>query len=162
MGRRGNRGAKRRGYYWDGIQLPRTAVTTAGLVLVLVDTTAQEFMPATLVRVRGELTFTPSADTINECRAKMLYVEVNDAQTMTGDHSAIDTHEEDIAMRQLWSGQHAQPASANRTVTHIPIDVKAKLKLQPSGKMLLVMLIEAATATRTDVLANLRCLLMHA
>ncbi len=155
------RGKGRRGTYWDGIQLPRTAVTTAGLVLVLVDTTAQEFMPSTLVRVRGQLSFTPSADTINEVRAKMLYVEVNDAQAMTGDHAAIDTHEEDIAARQLWAAQHAQPASALRAVNNIEIDVKAKLKLVPSGKMLLVLLIQATTATRTDVTANLRCLLMH-
>jgi len=151
----------RKGYYWDGLQVPRTAVTTTNSVNVLVDTTAQEFMPATLMRIRGMLTFIPSADTVNECRAKLVYVEVNDAQTMTGDWSAIDTHEEDIAQRQLWAGQYSQPATANRTAVDLEIDVKVKLKLSAAGKHLLVLLLQAATTGRTDSLLNARCLLLH-
>ncbi len=155
------RGKGRRGYYWDGLQVPRTTTPTTTAVNVLVDTTAQEFMPATLTRIRGILTFSMSADTVNECRAKLLYVEVNDAQTMTGDHAAIDTHEEDIAQRQLWAAQYMQPATTVRTSQGFEIDVKAKLRLEPHGKKLLVLLVQAASATRTDFTLNARCLLQH-
>ena len=44
MGRRRG-GGSRRGTYWDGIQVPLTALTATDSVVVLVDATAQEFMP---------------------------------------------------------------------------------------------------------------------
>ncbi len=154
--------ARRTGYYWDGIQVPRTTVGTTSSVIVLVDTTAQEFMPATLMSVRGTLTFSMSADTVNECAAKMVYVEVNDAQAMTGDWAAFDTHEEDIAQRQLWTAQYMQPATASRFSRDYEFNVKTKLKLSSAGKHLLVLLVQAKSATRTDFSVNARCLLLHA
>ena len=149
------------GYYWDGIQIPNTNLGASIAAPVIVDTTAQEFMPATLIRVRGHLSLKATTSTANVVRAKMMYVEVNDAQVMTGDHAPIDTHEEDIAQRQLWTHQYIQSAINTNGSVDVPIDVKAKLKLEPHGKKLLVILIEAANTTRTEFALNVRCLLRY-
>ena len=162
--RTGGGGRKKRGTYWDGIQFPTTSLTTTQAVFVLVDTTAQEFMPATLERIRGSLNVRSFHATSNVAvRMKIMYVEVNDAQTMTGDHAATDTHEEDIAIRQLWTKSMAMPAldeNAN-SIENFEIDVKAKLKLEPSGKKLLVLLVDASAASSAVLSGYLRCLLLH-
>jgi len=161
MARGKGRGAVRK-YHWDGIQMPRTAVVTAVSLAVLIDPTESDFIPATVVRVRGVLSFIPVADTVNECRAKMLYVELNDAGSMSGDHAAIDTDSEDIAQRILWQGQHAQPATTLRQVTHLDIDMKAKLRIDASSKKALVIIFQATTTARTDMILNARVLLQGA
>ena len=162
MARRKRGGGGKRGFYWDGIQVPLTALTATDSVVVIVDATAQEFMPATLMRIRGDLTFMPTTDTSNVCRWKIMYVEINNAGTMTGDHNAFDTHEEDIAQRQLHAGQFVQSTSTGREPGHFEIDVKAKLKLDSASKKLLVMIINGLNATtRTSFACNLRALLLH-
>ncbi len=160
--RSGGRGG-RKGYYWDGVQFPRTAIVSGGNAQILVDSPAQEFMPATVVRIRGHMVYTPSSDAVNEVFSKIAYVEVNDAGNITGDMAGIDTSEEDIAVRQLWThvyGQAAVTLSARRTST-VEVDVKVKIKLESSGKKKLILFIDTVTTGRTDVSGYLRVLLQH-
>ncbi len=146
------------------MQWPQTALSATDIVLVLVDTTAQEFMPATLMRIRGNVTLRSFHATQNtRITMKILYVEVNDAQSMTGDHSSLDTHEEDIAIRQLWTYSTVMPAldELGGLIKDVEIDVKAKLKLDPSGKKLLVLLARADSGSQALLSGYLRCLLHH-
>ncbi len=157
--------------YTDGLQWPLTNVPSTGVVLVLVDTTAQEFMPATLQRIVGYVDIANSgsdaATAGSDAAFKIMYVEVNDAQTMSGDHAGIDTHEEDIAQRQLWTfngrfhtmGANADAGDIDRL--RIPIDMRGKLKLEPHGKKLLVLIGDATASNRIQVTGYLRCFLKH-
>lgn len=164
-------GRARRGFYWDGLQWPLTNVSQTGAALVLVDTSAQEFMPATLVTIRGWIHFsnsdTDAATGGVTVGGKIMYVEVNDAQSMTGDHAAIDTHEEDIAQRQLWT-YHNRLATAGANLdagdihsVEVEVNVKVKIKLEPHGKKLLVLLLDATVASRMQTVGYLRCGLVH-
>ncbi len=172
MARGRRRQAPRRGYYWDGLQVGSTNIGSSGTVFELVNPVAQEFMPATLVRVRGYLQIANSGtDAANggvQAAAKLMYIEVNDAGTITGDHQAIDTDEEDIAARQLWTWQgqlqeRGAAADASDTDTvRIEVDVRVKLKLVASGKKILALLMDASSANRAVANMYLRCLLMHA
>jgi len=171
-GRRTSRGKSRRTYYWDGLQWPSTAVPSGQVVLFLVDPTAQEFMPATLVRIRGHASFAHHGSLADSAAsrlvAKIMYVELDDAGTMTGDHAGIDTHEEDIAIRQLWTystilgGNNAAAGAEFRgpEIT-IEIDVKVKIRFEPSGKKALVMLIDSDATNHWNTAGYLRCLLLH-
>ena len=159
-----------RGRYWDGLQWSTTGISTTTSAFVLVDSTAQEFMPATVVRIRGQVTVghwgTSSTSAKGTCVMKIMYVEVNDAGTMTGDHSGIDTHEEDIAIRQLWAYQVTLNQTETATVAEGPfvnveVDVKSKIKLEPSGKKLLVLLIDADATNHIVVSGYVRALLLH-
>ncbi len=168
--RSGGRGG-RRGYYWDGIQFPLTNVSSSSTALELVGPVAQEFMPATMVRIRGHLTFSnsgsDSATAGAELAAKIAYVELNDAGVITGDLAAIDTHEEDIAVRQLWTYySRFQAAGANADAgdidrVRIEIDVKVKIRLEASGKKSLWLFTDASPTNRMQVAGYLRCLLAH-
>ncbi len=153
-----------RGTYWDGIQFPATSLTTSGSIFVLVDTTAQEFMPATVKRIRGHLGLRSfHATTQVRVGLKIMYVEVNDAQTMTGDHSAFDTHEEDIAIRQMYTKTFQMPPldELGDNIFNFEVDVKSQLKLEPSGKKLLVLLAEADFNSAVNMDGYLRVLLHH-
>ncbi len=164
MAQRRGRGRSKRGTYWDGIQFPATSLTTSGSIFVLVDTTAQEFMPATLMRIRGSLGCRSfHATTQVRVGLKIMYVEVNDAQTMTGDHSAFDTHEEDIAQRQLWSKTFQMPPldELGDNVFNFELDTKSMLKLESHGKKLLVLLAEADFNSACNLDGSIRCLLHH-
>lgn len=161
---RGRSSGRKRGYYWDGIQFPATNLGAADVIFVLVDTTALEFMPATLMRIRGSLAHRATTATSNEIFLKLIEIGVSDAQLMTDDHSAIDTHEEDIAQRILWQNVSMQPNAANsgdQAVVHIEIDVKVKLRFSASGKRLLALLAKASNTNRTNLAGNIRCLLGH-
>jgi len=165
-GRRGSRGrqAPRRGYYWDGLQLPTTTLASP-IVGVLSGTTAQEFMPGTIVRCRGWLNFVSTATSATDVAAKIMYVEVNDAGTMTGDHAAIDTHEEDIANRQLWAYYgmvRGATAGQPDDVVRLEIDVRAKVKLVASGKWILALILGGTTGANASVAGQIRTLIMHA
>ncbi len=160
----GHARAKKRGYYWDGLQWPSTTLTTAGVAFVLVDTTAQEFMPATVERVRGFISYRCfHATETGIVGMKVMYVEVNDAQTITGDHAAFDTHEEDIAQRQLWT-HHGMVGALDEpgpNVITIEVDIKVKIKLEPHGKKLLILFAEVTTANAVASVGYLRVLLAH-
>ncbi len=171
-GKRRGRGrqAPRRGYYWDGLQFPITNISSAGTIFELVGPTAQEFMPGTIVRSRGHLTLkNAGTDATNggvEAALKMMYLEVNDAGTVTGDHQAIDTNEEDIARRQLWTYHTVMAQREGATVqpdtVRLEVDVRVKIKLEASGKMILALLADAAAGNRAQLSGYLRTLIMHA
>lgn len=150
--------------YWDGLQWAATSIDTTVVSFVLIDTTAQEFMPATLIRIRGNLGVRSFHATSQVAMTlKIMYVEVNDAQSMTGDHAPIDTHEEDIAQRQLYATTFQMPPldEPGNNIRNWEIDVKAKLKLEPHGKKLLVLLAQCDGATSANLNGYLRCLLLH-
>ena len=162
--RRRGGGGKKRGYYWDGLQFPATTVPSTGASFELIGPTTQEFMPGTLVRIRGHLTLMSTDVSSTEVGMKIMYLEVNDAGTITGDAAGIDTHEEDIARRQLWTYYttlRGATAGQPDDVARIEVDVKSKLKLEASGKMILALLADATTSSRASVSGYLRCLVMH-
>ncbi len=151
-------------YYWDGIQWPSTTITTGQTIFELVSPTAQEFMPATLERIRGVICLrgihATSEATVGQ---KIGYYEIDDAGNITGDVSAIDTHEEDIALRQIWSqhtllGAEDQPGPG---IINIEVDVRAKVKFSASGKMILALIQEVAAASTAVSAGYLRCLMRH-
>jgi len=160
------RRSAKRGTYWDGLQWPQTAIVTTGTLFELIGATAQEFMPATLVSIRGSISLmNVSASGPVEAYMKILYVELNDAGTMTGDHAGLDTHEEDIATRHLWSGVRvigsSEAGPTEEQSVHIDIDVKSKLRLHPGGKHGLILLFDTNSDTRLVCMGYLRCLLLH-
>ena len=158
----GSRG-KRNGYYWDGLQWPATALTTAPSLFELIGQTAQEFMPGTLVRIRGFIALRGAhASSMGDCVQKIMYVELNDAGTMTGDHAGIDTHEEDIAQRQLWT-HHAVVGhlDASPEVVIIEVDVRVKIRLEPHSKKALILLADVVTNGTVTSSGYLRCLVQY-
>lgn len=165
--RRSKRGAsaRRRGYYWDGVQTAEVVVTAADSFFVLIDGIDQEQHPGTMVRIRGTIAFRATTATSNNVFSKLLYLPVDDAGNVPGDDSAIDVHEEDIAARQLWNHVYIQPAAAvaaHQPVVHVDVDIKAKLKLWVSGKQELMLLVRGVNNARTNVIVNLRALIMMA
>ncbi len=162
---------RRRSIYWDGLQFPLTNIAAGATVFVLVDTVAQEFMPATVQRIIGNIQLSNSGSDAATAGVgvglKIMYVEVNDAQTMSGDHRGIDTNEEDIAQRQLWAWHgRLQSAGANLDAgdiesLHFQIDMHGKLKLEPHGKKLLVLIAHATAVNRAQISGNLRIPIAH-
>ncbi len=155
---------KARKYHWLGVQPPETVINVAAptlVVAILMDSPQMERNPGTMIRVRGNLTWLQATTAGNTARAKMMMLQVNDAQNLTGDDQPIDNNEEDIAKRQLWSSQFAQQTVAttdgHRTV-EVDIDVKVKIKIPTDGKHIFALLFEAVTANRTHFLLNARCL----
>ena len=116
------------------------------------------------MRIRGWINLAADAVSGNSVGLKLLYAETNDAGTMTGDHSGIDTQEEDVAVRQLWTAYYVQQTVASTDALRVQtyeVDIKAKLKLEASSKKQLVLLMTAASANRTESSGYLRCLLLH-
>ncbi len=166
---KGGRGGKRRLYYWDGIQIARSAVDTALTPIELIGPIQQEFHGGTLVRVRGWISLenagSAGAGSGATVVLKLMYLEVNDAGNLTGDATPIDTNEEDIAARQLWmySGRFDKLAIAGDVVQgqQIEVDVKSKVKLAPAGKHILVLLAEANVANVVGITLYLRALVVR-
>ncbi len=150
--------------YWDGIQLSATNITIAGIVIVVVGAVAQEFMPSTFMGMRGHLSLRSFHATSNvRVGLKLMYVEINDAGTMTGDHSAFDTHEEDIAMRQLYTNHVELPANDDThgdAIHNFEVNVKSKIKMDPSGKKLLVLLANSTVDSACNISGYLRCAML--
>ncbi len=162
--RRRSGGAGRSGFYWDGLQWAATAVGITDVFFVLVGGVAQEFMPSTLVRVRGNIALRGfHATQACDLQMKIMYVEITDAGAVSGDHNAIDTHEEDIAIRQLWTYTTvvAPVDEPGPNVLTIPVDIKAKVKLEPSGKKALVLVVATTLDTAVFCTGYLRCGLLH-
>ncbi len=168
MGRRSSRrgaSARRRGYYWDGVQSSEVVVTAADSFFILIDGIDQEQHPGTLVRVRGSIALRATTATSNAVFFKLMYLPITDAGAIPGDDSAIDQSEEDIAARQLWTHVHMQgdaPAAGEQPAVVIEVDIKAKLKLWVSGKQELFLLVRGVNNARTNVIVNLRALIMMA
>lgn len=163
-----NQRRKRPSYYWDGIQFPLIPISTTGIALILVDSTALEFMPRTLVRICGNLTIinndSDSGTGSVDVGLKIVGMQVTDAGTTGEDINAIDTHEEDIARRQLWThyvtlGDDATGSGGSSDNVKIEVDVRVKLKLSASGKMLLALFGQSSIVDRANISGYLRCLL---
>lgn len=132
---------------------------------VLIDGVDMEQNPGTLVRIRGTIALRATTATSNAVFFKMLYVPIDDAGNVPGDDSAIDIHEEDIAARQLWNYVYIQPDAAtagHQPTVNVEVDIKAKLKLWVSGKQELMLFVRGVNNARTNVIVNLRALIMMA
>ena len=172
-GRGGTRSPSRRSYYWAGVQWPTTAVpvSTSQLVLTMLDNTASEFMPGTLIRIRGVINLqnggTGGDAGFVEVGLKILDHQVNDALTLGADDRAIDTHEEDIARRHLWADYAFLPQAITDTAERespplrIVVDVKAKVKIQASGKQFVSLFMSASAVNRAETSGYLRALYMR-
>ena len=160
--RSGGRGGPKGGYYWDGFQWPATAVDTTVANFALIAGTAQEFMPGTLMRIRGNISLRGiHATTTGLVNMKLMYVEMTDAAAMSGDHAPIDTHEEDIAIRQLWTWAGFVGTLDEQNLLYIPVDVKAKLKLEPHGKKQLLLMMQNTSASTVQTMGYLRALVRY-
>ncbi len=169
--RRTSRGSgKTQRRYWDGLQFPSTAIPTTRLILVLVDAVASEFMDRTVVSVRGFLNYhatgSDSDNGIVRVASKLVGARFIDAGTIAEDVQPIDTHEEDIATRQLWthscvlagSPAGAEFRASGAGILNLEINVKVKIRMTPDGKMRLVLIIEADVPNRALVAGYLRVL----
>ncbi len=155
--RRGKRSKAR--YYWDGLQFPATNVSDTLSSFELVGATAQEFMPGTVVAIRGSIWLGASSTSNSDVALKIMYLEINDAGTITGDHKGIDTHEEDIATRQLWTYYTTltgATAGQPDDVRQIDLDVRSKLRLTPAGKKILVLLAQSEVSPRVSMSGYIR------
>ena len=152
MGRR-----RKRTYLWDGIQITNQAVLVTSSPNQIAGIAAKG-SPVTIVSIRGWLTWEAITSTGNALRAKILLVEMNDADAMTGDHAAFDSHEEDIAVRQLWTHEWIQSAINTVGTETVAVHVKTKIKMSGSSKQALVLLQEGTSTNRTRISMYLRCL----
>ena len=168
-GRSGGGGSRRR-FHWDGLQIGSTGVAQAGAALVLVDGKTVEDRPGTVTRIVGDITLgnwgtaAEAAKVVYYC--KILMVELNDAGSMSGDHAGLDTHEEDIGARQLWTAAGLLPESAtdvgeNEGYVNLHIDVKGQQRMPPGGKHALVLLIDADGDNRLVIAAYVRVLMRY-
>ena len=119
-------------------------------------------MPATLMSVRGWMTYIQTADTAVHFASKMMLVEYDDAGAMPMDHEAIDTDEEDIARRQLWTyyGYFNPRAATTREQITIEVNVKIKIRIPSAGKHALVVVSDAEVTNRVFIAGYLRGLLL--
>jgi len=166
----GTRSRKKPSYRWDGLQWPSTGVpvSPSQTLLILIDETTIQDRGGTLERIRGHITVgnwggAAEAGKV-QWAAKILLVEMNDAGAMTGDHRAIDTDQDDIAVRQLWTYNVLLPASATDTAENegfvvVEVDVKIRIRLPPSGKSALIFLSSADVVNRAVIAGYLRCLI---
>jgi len=123
-------------------------------------------MPRTLVSIRGHFNVSNSgSDATNGdvfVSAKLLYLPVDDAQTVEPDFHPTDVHAEDIARRQLWtwSGQlFKETAGVLPDSIRFEVNVKTKLKLSPAGKEILFLAFDATPTARAVTSGYLRVLL---
>ena len=89
-------------------------------------------------------------------------LEVNDAGTLTGDDQGIDSHEEDIAKRQLWMSSgtifEEVPAAMGVREVNFIINVNVKIILG-HPKQELIMLLDSSANSRLQTTGYLRVLL---
>ncbi len=122
-------------------------------------------MSRTGVSIRGWLTYSNSgsAADIGQVRvvSKILVASLLDSGGVSDDTKAIDTHEEDIAWRQLWTYSTLLESPAvileGRNLT-IEVNVKVKFKLPNDGKHALVMMTQSDVVNRATLTGYLRVL----
>ncbi len=159
-GGRGGGGSRKTGY-WDGLQWPLTSVAGGGsqTLLELVGATATEFMPRTMVAVKGQIVIVSASVSSDDMQQQIRMVELNDAGGLTGEVNAIDTNEEDIARRILWSNTAHSISSAVHLPVTIEVDIKVKIKIPPTGKHIIALLQSSVTGSRMSTVGYLRCYL---
>ncbi len=161
--RRTGRGGRRPpvSYRWTGVQASNIALSSTDTAVVLLDDIDIN-EAGTLVRIRGHLIWEAITATGNLLRAKLLYMEINDAAAITGDHSASDTSREDIAARILWEHTWVQSAINTEPAVDVEIDVKAKMRLRLGEKFVMALLLFATSASRSRASLNMRALIQNA
>ncbi len=167
-GRNSGRGAKRR-YHWFGNQFPVTTVaaaTSRTLVELVSGAQLERLGGGTLVGIRGWLNFQNNAANADLgdvfAAGKIMYLRVDDAQTVDDDIQPIDNHEEDIAMRQLWTWVGNFEARASDTILmrtqSLELNVRSKVVLRGGGKfsVWLILQTEAGAGSRLTTTGYLR------
>ncbi len=152
-------------YKWTGLQAGNTAITTGGVAFVIVSgVEIERYGRCTLERIVGHLTFrmtdSDAGTGPSRVAVKVMKLAINDAATLTGDDQAIDTDEEDIAKRQLWSYfSTMEPETASYfDVRPIEIDIRVRVKLlHPKEEVILLTDVSVNNRVLMDV--NLRALL---
>lgn len=169
--RRTSHGGSRRkklAYYWDGVQFPPTLVTTARLFSVLVDRVDSEDRGRVLQTIRGYLTYqnggTDAQNGAVRVVSKIMMFNLNDAGAVTDDTGAIDTQEEDIALRQLWTYSTVLPGALGLPADSLPvtieIEVKVKIVIPPNGKVNVALMTAADVTNRCLLSGYLRALVV--
>ncbi len=163
----GRGGGTKPRYVWAGIQIGTTTdVPTGGVAAVLVPTTFTDEHGGVLVeRVRGVVhIFNDDTDSANgavNIATKVIAVHTNDAGAISDDVQAFDSDAEDIAQRILSQNMHRLGAAAAadfmQTEVVIDIDIKVRIRLEPT-KNELVLLLDASVANRARFLCNVRAL----
>ncbi len=163
--RRRSSGSKQK-YFWGGIQLPATNVGTGGVTAIILGTSDSFLNPGVIRSIRGTLEVTnggsDKASGAVQWGAKIMVVELNDSFTMSGDNAGIDTDVEDIARRQLWTGHGVIPAVAAATPerpTRFDLNVKVAAKWEGSGKVGLLLIIDASVVNRIQFNCYIRALI---
>lgn len=163
--RRRGRGRPKPTYKWSGINWQNIAVTTNGVILVLVSGVEVERHGKVVCKaVRGWVNFhhtdTDAGNGISRYGAKLGVYNINDAQTITDDVDSQDTDEEDIAKRHLWmdSGFFKADATNLSSVNRVEIFVKAGIILG-DPKQELMLLCNNSAANRVRTTGYLRALL---
>ncbi len=157
--RRGG-GAKRKTYYWDGLQWPITAMDSLnGEVFELVNPTAVEFMPRTLERIRGFVGLDAGSTAKNRVAMKIMMLKLSDAGSVPLDNQAIDTFEEEIADRQLWTWSGMTQDDSSNDHISIEIDVKVKIRIPSAGRYGIFLLADPTIIDVTNITGYLRVLL---
>ncbi len=164
--RRGRSQRSKPVYKWSGLQVGVTDVGVTGVALVLVGgVEIERYGKATVVAVRGHMQFlnndSDAAAGNVVFGAKLMKLEINDAGTLTGDDQGIDTNEEDIAKRQLWTGHGVLPKRlADGRVEHINFILNVGVfVVLAHPKEELIMLLDASIANRLQVASYIRVLL---
>ena len=153
-------------YKWSGLQAGSTDVSTSGTAFVLVGgTEVEQYGKCTVVSVRGTLEVANSdsdaANGVVKYGIKLMKLNINDAGTITDDAFGIDSHEEDIAKRQLWTQHGVLTKQLADGATHrrqFILNVGVFVILA-NPKEELIMLLDAGNADRLQANCYLRVLL---
>ena len=163
--RRRSRGRAKPTYKWSGLQWENIAVSANGVALILVGgVEIERYGKCTVQAIRGGMTFhntdSDAAGGVVRVGAKIGVYNVNDAGTLTDDVAGLDTHEEDISKRQLWTYTDFFRASAtNLTVERrVEVYVKAGIILG-DAKSELMLVANSSVVNRVRVTGYLRALI---
>lgn len=165
--RRGRSSAPKRKSHWYGIQSVTTTlpVTASKAVFVMIPATRAEHGPLTCVAIRGTVSlWNVSTGTRYTAAAKIAKYELEDGGAIAQDIFPLDTHEEDIARRQIWTTmlrmQHQNTAIPGGNEHTINININVKIIIGSSGKEELGLFLQQSHASDTNIqaLVNLRAL----
>lgn len=162
---RGGGGRKVR-RYWDGLQLPTTQLSDTVVVGILLDGASFEQHGCTIQRIVGSMdVWNQSGSTRYTAATKICYVDQNDAGNVVEDVDPFDTHEEDIARRQLW--QSYDRLNLNNTsvgaASHVrhQLDARGKVRIPGDGKRAVAIFMRSSAANSdVNITFNIRILVI--
>ncbi len=153
-------------YKWSGLQVGSTDVPITGVAFVLVGgTEIERYGKCTVVAVRGFVEVangdTDSANGVVRFGLKLMKLPIDDAGLLTGDDQGLDSDEEDIAKRQLWSwhgllDKRLADGNTQRRVQEVYVKVGVILG---HPKEELILLLDASVGNRLQANCGLRVLL---